>query len=281
MSLCQSIDTLAMAYLDDELVSEERRELELHLLSCTSCKAHVEGERAEIALVRRALAPPPAPGTLKVSIQRLLDAEDRAAARAVRRRWTNFVLPGSATLAAAAALAVFVFAQPSQDAGAPAASGRVAREAVRVQSRKMPLEVEGPSTGQWLRQNFAAHVAPPRFTEPGIELSGARLTAVAGHGAALLKYRVRAGSRLVTLTAVVIDDMRGDELSGGTPVKLGGDRMLYLHSADGTPAVTYVDEGAPVGARIGYAFASDGLSLDELLELVVSSDLITRAHQGR
>ncbi len=278
MSLCQSIDTLAMAYLDDELVSEERRELELHLLSCAECKAHVEGERAEIALVRKALAPPPAPATLKVSIQRLLDAEDRAAARALRRRWTNFVLPGSAALAAAAALAVFVFAQPSQEP--PKASGGVAREAVRVQSRKMPLEVQGPSTGQWLRQNFAAHVQPPRFTEPGIELMGARLTAVAGHDAALLKYLVTIGNRRVTLTAVVIDDMRGDELSGGTPIKVGGGR-LHLHSADGTPAVTYVDESAPVGARMGYAFASDGLDQDELFELVISSDLIRRAHEGR
>src|SRR5690606_17855151 len=131
MSLCQSIDTLAMAYLDDELVSEERRELELHLLSCGTCKAHVESERAEISLVRKALAPPPAPATLRVSIQRLLEAEDRAAARAVRQRWTRFVLPGAATLAAAAALAVFVFAQPAPDA--PAASGGVAREVMRVQ----------------------------------------------------------------------------------------------------------------------------------------------------
>jgi hypothetical protein len=30
MSLCQSIDTLAMAYLDDELVAEERREVAPH-----------------------------------------------------------------------------------------------------------------------------------------------------------------------------------------------------------------------------------------------------------
>jgi anti-sigma factor RsiW len=279
MSLCQSIDTLAMAYLDDELVSEERRELELHLLSCAACKAHVETERAEIALVRKALAPPPAPAAMKVSIQRLLDAEDRAAARAARQRWTRFVLPGSAALAAAAALAVFVFAQPGRDA--PAVSGTVAREAVRVQSRKMPLEVQGPSTGQWLRQNFAANVEPPRFTEPGIELVGARLTAVAGHDAALLKYLVTMGARQFTLTAVVIDDMRGDELSGGTAVRLGGNGRLHLHSADGTPAVTYVDESAPMGARIGYAFASDGLKPDELVELVVSSDLIRRAQQGR
>jgi anti-sigma factor RsiW len=277
MSLCQSIDTLAMAYLDDELVSEERRELELHLLSCVACKAHVEGERSDLALVRKALAPPPAPAKLKVSIQRLLDAEDHAAARAGRRRWSRFVLPGSATLAAAAALAVFVFAQPRETPG----SDRVAREAVRVQSRKMPLEVQGPSTGPWLRQNFAANVEPPQFTEPGIELLGARLTAVSGHNAALLKYLVTIGGRQVTLTAVVIDDMRGDELSGGTPIKLGGGRMLYLHSADGTPAVTYIDESTPFGTRMGYAFASDGLTRQELFELVVSSDLITRAQQGR
>lgn len=279
MSLCQSIDTLAMAYLDDELVSEERRELELHLLSCATCKAHVETERADIALVRRALAAPPAPPKLKVSIQRLLDAEDRAAIRAGRQRWSRFLLPGSAALAAAAALAVFVTAPTSPDA--PAASGRVTREAVRVQSRQMPLEVQGPSTGPWLRQNFAADLEPPQFTEPGIELLGARLTAVAGHDAALLKYLVTMGRRRATLTAVVIDDMRGDELSGGTPIKLGGDKRLYLHSADGTPAVTFIDDSGPVGTRIGYAFASDGLTMDELVGLVVSSDLITRAQQGR
>ncbi|HWO18125.1 MAG TPA: zf-HC2 domain-containing protein [Kofleriaceae bacterium] len=277
MSLCESIDTLAMAYLDDELVAEERRELELHFLSCAGCKAHVESERADLALVRKALAPPPAPPKLKVSIQRLLDAEDQATARAARRRWTRFALPGSATLAAAAALAVFVFAQPRE---APD-DGRVAREAVRQQARKMPLEVQGPSTGPWLQANFASYIQPPRFTEPGIELLGARLTAVSGHNAALLKYLVTLGQRQVTLTAIVIDDLRGDELSGGTPIRLGGGHTLHVHSADGTPAVTYVDVSTPVGTRMGYAFASDGLSRQELLELVVRSDLISRAQQGR
>jgi len=36
MSLCESIDTLAMAYLDDELAAEERHELEAHLTECTA-----------------------------------------------------------------------------------------------------------------------------------------------------------------------------------------------------------------------------------------------------
>jgi anti-sigma factor RsiW len=278
MSLCQSIETLAMAYLDDELVAEERRELELHLLSCAACKAHVESERADLALVRKALAPPPAPPKLKVSIQRLLDAEDRAAVRAGRQRWTRFFLPGSAALAAAAALAVFVSAPPAQE---PQTSNGVAREAVRVQSRQLPLEVQGPATGPWLRQNFAANVEPPQFTEPGIELYGARLTAIAGHDAALLKYVVTMGTRRVVLTAVVMGDLRGDELSGGTPVKIAGNQRMHLHSANGTPALTYVDESDPPGARLGYTFASDGLTPNELIDLVVSSNLIKRAQQGR
>ena len=46
MSLCESIDTLAMAYLDDELASEERRELDTHLTECVSCRAEIDGARA-------------------------------------------------------------------------------------------------------------------------------------------------------------------------------------------------------------------------------------------
>src|SRR5687767_13492460 len=107
MSLCQSIDTLAMAYLDDELVAEEKRELELHLLSCTSCRAHVDSERADLDLVRKALVAPPAPDLLKARIGRALDLEDREAGRALRRRFSQYILPGSATIAAAAAIFMF------------------------------------------------------------------------------------------------------------------------------------------------------------------------------
>lgn len=274
MSLCQSIDTLAMALLDDELVAEERRELEVHLLECASCKLHVDAERAEHELVRAALVAPPAPDMLKARLERLLDDEDREAARAVRRRSMSFVgqwlLPGAATLVAAAALLLVVVGQPPD----PRQVGTVAQEAVRQQIRPKPLEVQGASTGPWLRQHFAP-VEPPRFTEPGIELVGARLTVVAGHEAALLKYLVSMGSNQFTLTAVLIDNMRRDELAGGQPIKVG-DRTLHVHDANGTPAITYVDEHG-----MGYTFAADRLSPQELLELVVSSDLIGRAQQGR
>ncbi|MGN6105288.1 MAG: hypothetical protein ACTHU0_09310, partial [Kofleriaceae bacterium] len=209
-----------------------------------------------------------------------LDAEDLDAARAVRRRSISFVgrwmLPGAATLAAAAAIAVFAFVRPPE--GAPATT-TVAREAVRQQGLSLPLEVQGASTAPWLRQHFAP-ISPPVFTEPNVELLGARLTAIAGHDAALLKYGVAVGNNRFTLSAVVIDSLRDGELEGGQPIKIG-DRTLHVHDADGVPAVTYVDESGPPGSRIGYTFACQRLSAQELIELVVSSDLITRVQQGR
>ena len=274
MSLCQSVDTLAMAYLDDELVGEERRELELHAVECAPCREHIDRERAELAFVRAALVAPPASDLLKRKLALLLDTEDRAATRANRWRpvqWVGrYVLPGAATLAAVAAILAFSFVKPRE----PAPVAAVANEVVRQQTRALPLEVQGANTGPWLKEHFAA-VELPTFQAPGIELMGARLTSVAGHEAALLTYLVTDDRSRFKLTAVVVEGLKGTELTGGTPIKVG-DRMLYVHDADGHPAVTYVDE-----MGMTYAFTSDRLGPQELLELVVSSDLIGRAQQAR
>jgi len=274
MSLCQSIDTLSMAFLDDELAAEERRELELHLLDCVACRHQVDAERTDLELMRKALVPPPAPALLRARIARALDAEDAEAVRNVRRRWSQWALPGSAILAAAAAIAVFFGgAVPGARDGSPAALGDVARQ----QNHSYPLEVRGASTGPWLRANFAP-VAPPEFTEPGIALLGARLlpNGIANHDAALLQYLVSIGPNQVTLTAVVLKDLRGEELSGGQAYQIGA-LTLRVHDADGMPAVTYVDRRD----NVGYVFASERLSADELVRLVVSTDLIARAQQRR
>jgi anti-sigma factor RsiW len=274
MSLCESIEPLAMAYLDDELVSEERRELETHLVVCTGCREIVDRERADIALVRAALVAPPAPDLFKARLAKALDEEARVEQRTQRMRPLaligRYILPGAATLAAVAAIAVFVFVRPP----ATPQTGAVASEVVRQQKRSLPLEVQGASTGPWLRQHFAP-VEPPQFAEPGIRLEGARLTAVAGHEAALLKYVVSIGRESFGLTAMVIEGLRGNELTGGQAIKVG-ERTLYVHDADGRPAVTFVDEFG-----MTYVFASDRLQAQQLLELVVSSDLIGRAQQAR
>ncbi len=274
MSLCESIESLAMAYLDDELVSEERRELETHLVACPSCREVVDRERSDLSLVRAALVPPPAPDLFKARLAKALDEEARIEQRARRMRPLaligRYILPGAATLAAVAAIAVFVFVRPP---GTPQ-TGAVASEVVRQQKRSLPLEVQGASTGPWLRQHFAP-VEPPQFAEPGIRLEGARLTVVAGHEAAQLKYMVSIGRESFGLTAMVIEGLRGNELTGGQAIKVG-ERTLYVHDADGRPAVTYVDEFG-----MTYVFASDRLQAQQLLELVVSSDLIGRAQQAR
>ncbi|HEX4421012.1 MAG TPA: zf-HC2 domain-containing protein [Kofleriaceae bacterium] len=275
MSLCQSIDTLSMAFLDDELATEERRELELHLFDCASCRTHLDAERDELAMLRKALVPPPAPALLKARIGRVLDAEDAATARSDRRRWSQWFLPGSAMLAAAAAILVFVgVGMP----GGPETKS-APREAIGIvaKSNSLPLEVQGASTGPWLRRNFAP-VEPPQFTEPGIALLGARLlpNGVANHDAAMLSYLVSIGENRLSLTAVVLKNLDGELLNGGQGYRIG-DLVLRLHEANGMPVVTYFDPRE----HVGYVFGSERLTADELLRLVASTDLIARAQQQR
>ena len=272
MSLCQSIDTLAMAFLDDDLAAQERRELELHLLDCASCRGHVDSERADLELVRKALVPPPAPALLKARIARALDAEDTAVARQGRRRLSQWLLPGSAMAAAAAALLV-VFTGPAGNPRSSAVTADVAKQEIH----PAPLEVRGASTGQWLRTNFAA-VEPPQFAEPGITLLGARLlpNGIANHDAALLSYMVTVGSARMPLTAVVLKDLRRDELGDGPAYRVG-DLTLRVDDSRGIRAVTYIDPND----HVGYVFVSERLTAGELIQLVVSTDLISRAQERR
>ena len=275
MSLCESIDTLAMAFLDDELVAEERRELELHLLNCTSCRQHVDGERADLSLIRKALVAPPAPDVVKARIALALDEEDRAATRSKRLQWTRYILPGGAIAAAAAAIVAFVAIRPASTTESRGAA-TVAQEVVRQQRRALPLEVEGRGTRPWLAQHFAP-IAVPEFNSTGveIELAGARMSAVAGYDALFLQYLVHEDLNRFTLTAVVMLEVPDHVLQGGRAVRYG-DRVLHVHDANGIAVVTYVDEH-----RTAYTFTSKHLDADELVKLVVSSDLIRRAEQGR
>jgi hypothetical protein len=273
MSLCLSIDTLAMAFLDDELAAEERRELELHLLDCASCRQHVDGERADISLVRKALVAPPASALLKARISRALDAEDAEATRRERRRWSRWALPGSAIAAAAAAILVFVGVGVPGAGSGSAVIGDVAKQ----QTRRVELETHTVSTTGQLLRTFAP-VELPQFSEPGIELKGGRFmpNGIGNHDAMLLQYLVTLDSERFYLTAFVLKDVRGDDLGGGHNV-LVGDLVLRVHDANGIPAVTYVDPTS----HVGYVFASEHLAPGELLRLVVSTDLITRARQTR
>jgi anti-sigma factor RsiW len=261
-----------MAYLDDELAAEERHELEAHLTECASCRATLEQERADRSMIRRALATPPAPDMLRAKIARALDQQDRVETKEQRRRWSSYLLPTSAIMAAAAAIAVFVGVQ----APSPQKAANVAHDAVKQGSRSLPLEVQGASTGPWLQQHFSGDVRPPEFVENSAQLIGARLlpNGVNGHDAALMKFQVQLGGTPPFLLAVVaVHDLRDDEMRDGRPVRVNGRTLYVFESRDerGQPQ-TVVSYVAP--NRVGFMFMAPELSVNELLGVVSRTNLV-------
>ena len=272
MSLCTSIDTLAMAYLDDELAAEERRELELHMHDCAACRQHVDGERTDHEMLRARLVAPAAPDLLKMRLSRALDAEDVKQTHVARTRWMRYALPGSASVVAVAALAAFVMTISPK---ATSSTDPVEMEGARILRTRPPLEVQGASTGPWLQEHFTPNMEVPQFAAPGMRLVGARLTAVNGHDAAMLQYEVTTSEARYPVSALVIRDLQSEDFSDGKEVQVGN-RTLHVLEAEGMVAVTYVGPD-----HMGYAFMSDRMLPAELVRLVVSSDLIGRVQQGR
>ena len=273
-TLCETMDTLAMVYVDEELDAAERRELELHLHDCPSCRDHVTAERQSRVALRAMLAPPPAPTLLRARIDRGLADEDREVTRASRRgtlgRWA---LPGVASLAAAAALVFFVIApaEPAERTG-----GEVARAAVKAQANPRLSQVKGPSTGPWLQENFQPGVPMPAFDDSSVRVVGARLVKVKGYDAAQIFYEVVAGPARLELSAFVLKNVRPGELRGASKVVVDGN-ALYVSEMDGdtgrTSIVSFEDAD-----QTGYVFMSRALGAQGLLDVVVGSDLIRRSH---
>lgn len=272
MSLCKTIDTLSMAYLDDELAAEERHELEAHLTECASCRATLEQERADRSMIRRALATPPAPDLLRAKLARALDHQDRVETKEQRRRWSSYLLPTSAIMSAAAAIAVFISVQGPT----PQKAASVAHDAVRQTSRSLPLEVQGASTGPWLQQHFSGDVQPPQFVENGAQLIGARLlpNGINGHDAAMMRFQVQlGGTAAFDLYVLAVHDLRDDEMRDGAPVRVNNRTLYVFESRDryGQPqaVVSYV---AP--NRVGFMFIAPELSVNELIGVVSRTNLV-------
>ena len=265
---CDSIDSLAMTYLDGELADEELRDFELHMLGCAGCRGKVDGEAETLADLRRKLAPPPAPELLRARIARALDAEDRKAARAdLRSRVGSWLLPGAATVAAAAALLVFVAMRTPDSAGEP-----VTRIAVRQHMRGAPLEVTGAATTPWIQRHYSPEVEPPRFADSAARVAGARLTDVMGRQALQIFYDVtsRQGGHYGMQTFIF--DGRGVQLEG-QPLTVGG-RDLRIDEYDGYRVVLFRDVDG-----LAYVFTSDDLSRDQLVDLVGNSNLVMRVQE--
>jgi hypothetical protein len=267
MSLCESIDTLGMAYLDDELAVEERHELETHLTECASCRSELDGARADQTLIRGSLAAPRATDTMRMRLTRSLELADRDAARAERKRMSSWLLPGSAILAAAAAIAMFVGvgSHTSNQNG-----GAIARAVVHQQSRGLPYEVEGSRTGPWLQWQLGFDVDVPQVSPTSSKQIGARLLpqGINGHDGTLVAYDVTVNGQHIVLSEIIIDGVNADEMGDGEEVQ-AGNRTVHVIQSGGHTIVTYLD-----AAHHGYMFLADELPATELVKLVGRTGIV-------
>jgi anti-sigma factor RsiW len=264
---CSDIDTLVQTYLDGELTERDQLDFEEHIAECEECRRKLEEERDFRAELSRQLAAcqPQTPRSLPQRVRAALDVEDRAAAAARRRAGWSWVLPGTATLAAAAALVLFLTA-----GGAPVAEESIAEDAVKAHMRRPPVEVQGASrVSPWIEEHFRADVAVPRFSAANVNLRGARLSHLKGRDAAQLVYEVDRNSRKHELRVHIVD--LGDLDVRARDKQVIGGREVWVENRNGYGIVTYKDREG-----IGYVFTSPNMDGGDLVDLFMSSDLPLR-----
>lgn len=262
--LCAEADKLIYPYLDGELARADRTEIEVHLSECERCRGLVQDESTFKMQLRAKLAPPPAPALLQARIAGALDEVDRGGARPLplrgRARLAQWAVPGSALVAAAAAIALFVSVQ--QSGVAPAA---IASEAVSAHRRNLPAEVSGSpeSATTYLQPYLPVRPRLPHMSPGSVGFRGARVGRIADRDAAQYLFDVSGpeGRRPMTL---FVFDPTGLRVTAGESRRRVGDRDVFVAHNRGYTVVTIVRDG------VAYVYTSD-LSEDELLRVMMSA----------
>lgn len=248
MISCAAFRQWVTAYVDGELVGEDRAAFGSHLAACPVCRRLFEEEQAVVAQLRSAQPPHEAPAALRSRVLALL-AADRATPR----------LPWMAGLAAVllvAAIGASVIAgrsrptklEPTSDLAAFAADTHL-----RYARGQLPLEVSTERPEQ-LSSFFAGRVPfrlalPDYPVGPGEQkfyrLEGGRLVSFKKDYAAYVAYRMDGEplSLLVTSSSQVVP--RGGE------VVTSGSLTFHLEEVSGLQVITWSDKG------LTYALASD------------------------
>jgi hypothetical protein len=272
---CNDVDTLLPTYLDGELAPHDQLGFEHHLADCTSCRETVRGERAYLDAVRARLAPPVPPPDLERRIRGALDVEDHRISASRRRVGWSWALPGTAGLAAAAALALFITGELSRQA-APAAEAPAVREAVRDRLNDSPIRRGSPTEISVAANEFLRlPVSVPRFS-PVVDgsLKGWQPREVEGRQAVVLLYEnvpdPRGGLHQLS---VHVFDARDIPLAGGERVDILG-KQLRVGSPLGVSTVWLKDDSG-----IGYVFSSD-MSRRDLVQLVGASSLLYMVNES-
>lgn len=267
---CKDIETLLPTYLDGELAPHDRLSFEHHVADCADCRERVRDEASYLERVRSLLAPPAAPAALVERVRAGLDQEDRRTLAARRRVSLAWVLPGGASLAAAAALVLFVV---SELRPAPVASGEAptVRQAVRDRFNDSPVRVGSPQEVSVEAQQYLRKpVKTPQFRPAGAALRGWQPRELDGRDAVLFLYDVPDSRGALHQVSVHVIDASGLDLRGSERWKIGTTE-LWVARLGGVSTVTYKDRYG-----FGYVFSSD-MELEELAWLVVGTDIFHRS----
>jgi anti-sigma factor (TIGR02949 family) len=272
---CTDIHEVVAPYIDGELADEDRAAFEEHVGACASCRDLAASERAWRSGLRAKLTPPAAPAGLRARIAGALDAADvdEAVAAGATRPGSGW-LPATAVIAAAAAIAVFLW-QPgaSTSGGDGAQAAEVVPNLIDNHIRARPLEVTGPlpDVCSRLEREVGVPVRPPDFSPiDGHPVAFQRATVnrlglrgLGDRNAARLEYEISVGRGRHRMTVQVFD-ATGVKVSAERKRRVA-DHDVWLGSARGYNVVYFNRNG------VGYAITSD-VDEDTLFRLI-SDDL--------
>ncbi|ACY17825.1 anti-sigma factor family protein [Haliangium ochraceum] len=259
---CTDVDTLLQTYLDDELAEGESREFEAHLGVCGTCRGRTASAARFRDVIRDKLQPPRAPEDLRERVALALDREEWRMRRS-RRGW---VLPGAATVAAAAAMLLFIVTSlPISGSASP-----VADDAVLQHMRRQAIEVQGAAVSPWERTQSSGEMRMPQFRGVRAKVKGARISELRGRPALQIFYKVMHGQRPYEVALQVFDAQDVDFGSGfpGSELRVANNRELWVGELRGYTVVAHRDaEGT------GYMFTSADYPAEDLASLVAEADL--------
>lgn len=256
---CEAARALAAAYVDGELVGDDRAAFEGHVGGCDACRRAQREEEALAAAVRGAWPPAQAPGALRDRVRALL-AREPAGPRSVGWRLTAaaaLVLAVAGGYAAgrraSGPRSAAAAASPAPTHGAVDLAAVAADTHLRYARGQLPLEIGSAApeeVSRWFAGRVPFSLALPDYpVGPGerkfYRLEGGRLVSVGGDYAAYVAYRMdgRPISLIVTSAALA-------RAEGADTVRF---RSLVFHQREvhGLKVITWSDKG------LTYALASD------------------------
>jgi anti-sigma factor RsiW len=178
------------AYVDDELMPDEQRDVREHLASCVDCQREHDVLVATSRALREGLVRHPAPDVLKARIRSALARPDalESASAPPRRSWARLAAAGVMIAAASSALTFAAVRHPSAERSA---TSDVLASHIR---SLMPGHlVDVASTDQhnvkpWFNGRLDMSPAVPRLDSLGFPLVGGRLDYVTGRPVAVVVY---------------------------------------------------------------------------------------------